>query len=530
MNALSQAALSNKSPSPGNVKRKATEDAADKNPYKKQYRQNKSPAPADDLGASVIRSNGKSKPKKRSDNPTKLIPPLNIPPDEMRAAIIENRLPIALNLQVAPRRSSNQSQITLKAAAQNRLVAAKKWVASAALNVESAKQQLDAALKARHEALNEQLEAQVFLNQVSCMTNGEPMGATQRPTMSLELPTKTSEKDALLPDKDPTVITKSQKTTEQSTDKSEADSIALMSTAKDQGTETEDGVLPFLAKPNENNTPDEKNRDKANTTQANDKESTTDAETSTEHKQQLNALPLKKRPSNLEKMVTTSSSDDECNSDDGKKEYAVYLKTVHPDTARNRRFNDLAPDAQEVLRKSVLSSLSNNGKVDPADMKRAKDAGIPEQSVVEAVKIAWNRLRHKAKSAAKGKMLHGIEFKGFSLSEFDGVYDICQDKRSDADPDSKSYLPPSFQKKLTQNGKTTTFRLYYIGNEYKNDPSKWEIMSSAGPLDEDGKTVIRYKGSITRPEGDSETKSFCKAWVSTVGEECDVTVTPLYIY
>lgn len=483
----------------------------------------------------------------------------------MRAAIIENRLPTGLTLPQSSR-TSNQTQITIKTAAQNRLDAAKRWVASAALNVESAKHQLEAALKARHEALNEQLEAQTFLEQVNSISNEASIKLTQQSKLSVTLDNKVkdTETDAMLPflakPSDESLKIDSSKRNEGVTLNRrlkkgllfpDGDLTREQRSKTSLPTPSEESALKSTQEYNSSTDASNCNRangikddlavtahqeqsddvDNASSTEscamsskARDKDLTEAIEDHNGQRQQTNTLPLKKRPS------YKKSSD---SSEDENDESIIHLKTVQPSSKRNRRFDDLTPAAQEVLRKTVLSSLSNNGEVDPVDMKRATDTGIPEQSVLDAVKLAWGRLRSKAIDVAKGKMkmLNGIEFKGFDVSEFDGLYELClEERRSNADPNSESYLPPSFEKRHIHNGKTAVFRLYYIGSSYKEDPSKWEIMCSEKLQDEDGRAVIRYKGSISRPKSNAETvSSFTKTWVSSVGEECEVTVTPLYI-
>jgi hypothetical protein len=569
--------------SSGSNKRKSTDGVGDENPYKKQYKSNKSSsAGAKEMNVSkLIKSPGKSKSKKSEDNLNELMPPVvNIPPQEMRAAILENRLPQAL-IPAATTVSSNQRKITLKAAALRRVEAAKRWVASAALNVESAKKQLEAARKARLEALTEQAEATNFLEQVLDSipdggfsfkrSTGESKSASllqskhKNSNAGSVVPTKEADTETKNPEPNSSTAKPADETTagthepanddktngeHEASDESkdhcdvsgkndaesfveEKESLAAQRKNDDKANDAYDEVSDEPKDPCEAKGKSNGNGSSVDNALVNSTKSKKEKETSVVQKLQTNNLPLKKGPSSIGSAARDNSSE----AADDIDESIIYVKTTaHPPADRNRRFSDLAPEAQEVLRKTVLAALSSNGKINPALMKCATDRGIPPRAVEDAVKVAVNKLRSVASNAAKsktpnGRVLYGIELSGFGLSEFDGVYEKC---REESEPASNH--PPTFQKKLTYNGKTAIFRLGYCGDDYQKDTSKWEVsllLDEAEKKETGGNIaadIPRYSGSITRQKAsdNNSSESFTRTWISSSGKECELTVTPLY--
>ena len=525
--------LKAKSPASSNKKRKKLTEPDLSNPYKKMYMSKKSTPDGNKTKSGAVSvsdtlsntratagSDEKSKTKKRDRKSSALLPPINnIPAKEMRAAILENSLPAAL--LALPSKSSQteppSNKISIMEAAQQRLDEANRWVASASMSVESARKHLDSVTRARNAALTAKMEATEFLRIVTAMQlqktlNGTSadMESSQRQISVKESLAGETKDDNEPSDKRDNLLKKS----------SDVDDDTAETVEKSHGKVCHGFTICL-------------DKDDSNGVAAEEHPKTTEQNSS----KKTNSLPLKKRQSNIEvngrpeghpeSLVNNTLNSDEMednkqknnNSDDA----IIHLKTIPAPSKQNRRFNDLTPEAKEILRKIVLSSLSKNGKIDAAAMKRATDIGIPEQAVISAVKVAWDKLRNTVADAAKNmgaSVLHGIELRGLGLAEFDGVYERCLEESpySKVDPDH----PPSFQKKLTYNDQTAVFRLYHT-----DVPGHWEISF----VDKDGKEEKKYSGAIARPKkasGGDTAKSFEREWVSVAGKVCSVTITPLY--
>jgi hypothetical protein len=505
-----------------------------------------------------------SKSKTIPNNSNPAAPISTIPPEEMRAAILENRLPTGLLLppHVLPQpcsmsQPSEQTAITIKAAARRRLEAAKRWVSTSAANVESIRHQLDAALKVRHEALNEQIEAARFLDRVNASLASEKrqnrMMQMRNRRNKAENPSKVpagkeTETISFLPSPESNVATEESNQTKSGEGSDRAEET-------EQPKEKQSGEM---TKQNDHvNTLPTENTGISETVETGRDDDGSTEDTSTTHDNEsnpnsadsskpTNKIPLKKRPSNSQVNDTDAYQDpktsdilneEKCNhekSEDGIADQIIHLKTVPPPTTTaNRRFIDLTPEAQDILRKTVLASLSNNGQLDAIALKRATDIGIPEHSVKDAVRVAWDKLRSKVSDAAaqsiaasSKKVLHlaGVVLSGFDLSEYNGVYLRCHEEDSTAASNSGPAKPPCFEKKDAIND-TSTFRLYYVGKNYppQGIDNNWEVAGE--------KSQMRYSGSLARSEkvdGSDSAKSFRNLWVSSAGRECLVTITPLY--
>ena len=464
-----------------------------------------------DLSLSLSSSNGRtsigsseqSKTKKRDRKSTASRPPINkIPADEMRAAILENTLPAALLAlkSISSETKPTAHKISIMEAAQQRLEEANRWVRSASMSVESARKHLDAVTKARNAALNAKMEAAEFLRQVTTIHLPNALNETSRDNEE-PIVRETKDNSVILDKRSNLSKIPSGVNRKEVTEKTNERICHELTPGVDQNTDNRISPEKHLK------SSEQRSSDKTKSLPLKKRQSNVEVDEESESHQETTA-------SNTPNSNETESSKLKNSNDDG----IIHLKTTPAPSKQNRRFSDLPPEAKEILRKTVLSSLSNNGIIDKVAMERATNIGIPEEDVTAAVKVAWNKLRNTVANVAKGnnasseKVLHGIELRGLGHAEFDGVYDRCTKQRKD-DPDH----PPSFQKKQTCDERTAVFRLYQT-----DVPGNWEIS-----LNEEKK----YTGTISRSKkasGDDSAKSFEREWTSVAGKVCSVTITPLY--